>query len=133
MDVVTRASILLHEARHAGGCWHNGNNAQGRCDDNSCDKSLSNGCRAGTGTGPQGFQWHWLVQFAIADEAIVDRDIATPRRRRTAAIVANERANTRFDIHPGRCVGFDAITGRFYVAPLTGTDCSNADIYAYNP
>jgi hypothetical protein len=47
--------------------------------------------------------------------------------------VANERANTRFDIHPGRCVGFDAITGRFYVAPLTGTDCSNADIYAYNP
>lgn len=122
---VHRASILLHEARHQAPCQHNANGPEGRCSGTSCDYSPSDGCKGGRRVGAQGFGWAWLVQFALADPTVVNRRVATATRRRDAAEVANARADLAFDIHPGVCLRYDALSREIDIVNISVGSCSD--------
>jgi len=99
VDVVNRAAILLHEARHAGGCRHHSDSI---CENRqSCDRSLADGCSGPrVGVGAAGFHYRWaeqLAHFGYQTEQMI-------RHRLSAAALANNLADQRFQVHPGRCV-----------------------------
>lgn len=67
-NVLRRAAVLMHEARHATGCGHNGNDGSNECisGSDSCDESFSNGCDfIGSAQEPGAVTYHvlWLWGF----------------------------------------------------------------------
>jgi hypothetical protein len=100
-NVVERAATILHEARHADWCGHNGNDGSNRCSarSDSCDESFTNGCGgvgSPSGRGAVGYQAVWLWWFTFSADAIT----GTPTRRQFARDEANRIFNTMFDINP---------------------------------
>ncbi len=100
-NVVERAATILHEARHADWCGHNGNDGSNRCPSrsDSCDESFTNGCGgvgSPTGRGAVGYQAVWLWWFAFSADNIT----GTLTRRQFARDEANRIFNTMFDVNP---------------------------------
>lgn len=95
-SVSSRASILMHEARHADGCIHNGNDRGGRCRGKGCEESLLNGCWGSNNPGPNTYQVTWLVDLLQRG-----RTGLTEFERDAAADRANYYLDCRYDSHPG--------------------------------
>lgn len=103
-SVTARAAILIHEARHAEGCAHNGNDRGGRCSGSSCDESWHDGCFVGVRPGANRYAAEWaisLFQDAHPDVGAVSN--AFLRERLTDYI--NHRIDCRFDDYPGFRIG----------------------------
>jgi hypothetical protein len=100
-DVVTRASLLVHEARHADWCGHNGNDGSNACPAGSasCDEKFNDGCSgigSPTGKGADAFQVMWLWVFT--SEADAQHGGAV--RKAMARDAANSLLNSMFDVDP---------------------------------
>ncbi len=109
-EIMRRAAVLVHEARHASGCSHNGNDGSNKCRarSDSCDESISNGCAfLGSAKEPGAVAYHvlWLLGFLRN---------ATPYYNTTAMRgQALEEANTKliryFDDSPCFTINKDAV------------------------
>jgi hypothetical protein len=98
-NVVQRAGTLIHEARHADGCGHNGNDGSNDCpaDSNSCDERYKNGCDDGTTRrGGVGIQVLWLWAYA----ARADAQHSNSTMKVFAQDEANSRLNRMLDVNP---------------------------------
>lgn len=100
-NVVERAATILHEARHADWCGHNGNDGSNSCPSgsDSCDESFSNGCSgigSPSGRGASGYQALWLWWFTVDADTIT----GTSTRKDFARDEANRIFSTMFDIDP---------------------------------
>jgi len=97
-NVVQRAATILHEARHADYCGHNGNDGFNPCPSgsDSCDESFDNGCWESTGRGATGYQALWLWWFTVE----ADATHGTTVMKDMARIEANRIFNTMFDENP---------------------------------
>lgn len=100
-NVVERAGTILHEARHADWCGHNGNDGSNKCParSNSCDESLTNGCggfASPSGNGATGYQTIWLWWFIVDADSIT----GTTTRKDFARDEANRILDTMFDNRP---------------------------------
>jgi len=86
-NVIERASTLVHEARHASWCGHNGGGCVAGA---SCDDSWLDGCSfPGSGRGANGYQVLWLWWYAVGAQPAL-----TNARMRAFAI---DHANTKLD------------------------------------
>ncbi|MFY9622231.1 MAG: hypothetical protein WAQ99_20615 [Pyrinomonadaceae bacterium] len=98
-DVVTRAGTLIHEARHADGCGHNGNDGSNECiaESESCDEKYKEGCNDGTiRRGGVGIKILWLWAYA----ARADSQHSNSSMKVFAQDEANVRLNTFLDVDP---------------------------------
>lgn len=100
-NVTQRAGTLVHEARHADWCGHNGNDGSNNCPARSasCDESFTNGCSgigSPNGRGATGFQAVWLWWFTVDADSIT----GTSSRKANARDEANRIFNTMFDSNP---------------------------------
>ena len=100
-NVVERAATILHEARHADWCGHNGNDGSNRCParSESCDESYYDGCGgigSPSGRGAVGYQALWLWWFTVSADSIT----GTTARKQFARDEANRIFNTMFDVNP---------------------------------
>lgn len=100
-NVVERAGTLVHEARHADWCGHNGNDGSNKCParSSSCDESFDNGCSgigSPNGRGATGFQALWLWWFTVDADSIT----GTSTRKAFARDEANRIFSTMFDSNP---------------------------------
>lgn len=101
---VWRAGTLLHEARHADYCSHNGNDDSDgpRCParSDSCDESRRDGCTgigSPRGSGAVTFQVDWLWAFTIEADPTTT---GTPAAKIQARDEANRLLNTMYDKLP---------------------------------
>ena len=96
-NVVERAAIMVHEARHIRGmCEHQGTCQAGA----SCDPSFENGCvgkYSGSGMGANGRMVVWYAWFLHTARPGMINDVI---RKQTVAS-ANDIINNRFGKHPG--------------------------------
>lgn len=98
----TRASSLIHEARHTERCHHNGNDGSLPCRARSasCDESLYDGCTdlvmAPNGAGAVGFQVSWLQMYLAFAPSSRINDF----QREEAWVLANDRLNRWLDLYP---------------------------------
>ncbi len=94
-NVIGRAMVLFHEARHtgAGGCGHNGGSS---CPNGgSCDKTWTNGCSEFTnGQGANRYGIQWLESYAVFGTRIT-----TPMRN-SAIARGNQYLMARFQTDP---------------------------------
>jgi len=100
-NVIERAATLVHEARHADWCGHNGNDGTNNCAaaSDSCDESFDNGCSgigSPGGRGASGFQALWLWWFTVGSDSIT----GTLSRKAFARDEANRIFSTMFDVNP---------------------------------
>ena len=100
-NVVERAGTILHEARHADWCGHNGNDGSNNCPSgsDSCDESFENGCSgigSPSGRGATGYQAVWLWWFTVDADSIT----GTATRKAFARDEANRIFDTMFDVDP---------------------------------
>jgi len=100
-NVVKRASILVHEARHADWCGHNGNDGSNACPAGSpsCDEKFNDGCSgigSPSGKGADGFQVMWLWAFTLG----ADAQHGGPARKTMASDAANAILDSMFDVNP---------------------------------
>jgi hypothetical protein len=100
-NVIERAGTLLHEARHADWCGHNGNDGSNSCPagSDSCDESFTNGCSgigSPSGRGGTGFQAVWLWWFTVDADSITGGSV----RKAFARDEANRIFDTMFDVDP---------------------------------
>jgi hypothetical protein len=100
-NVVQRASILVHEARHADWCGHNGNDGSNACPSGSpsCDEKLNDGCTgigSPSGKGADGFQVMWLWAFTLEADAQHGGSV----RKAMARDAANGIIDSMFDVNP---------------------------------
>lgn len=100
-NVVERAGTLIHEARHADWCGHNGNDGSNACPAKSasCDEKYLDGCSgfaSPSGRGAAGYQVLWLWWYA--DEA--DAQHSSSTMKDFARDEANRILNTMFDVDP---------------------------------
>ena len=100
-NVVERAATILHEARHADWCGHNGNDGSNKCPSrsNSCDESFDDGCggfASPSGRGAVGYQALWLWWFTVDADSIT----GTSTRKTFARDEANRIFDTMFDVDP---------------------------------
>ncbi len=100
-NVVERAATLVHEARHADWCGHNGNDGTNPCPakDIACDEKYKDGCE-GTGSpsgrGARGYEVLWLWWYAVE----ADADHSSTTMKDFARDTANVVLNTMFDVDP---------------------------------
>jgi hypothetical protein len=98
-NVVQRAGTLVHEARHADGCGHNGNDGSNEClaKSDSCDEKYKDGCDDGTTRrGGVGIQVLWLWAYA----ARADSQHSNSTMKDFAQDEANSRLNRKLDVNP---------------------------------
>jgi hypothetical protein len=100
-NVVERAGTLVHEARHADWCGHNGNDGSNACSaaNSSCDEKYMDGCSGAfspSGRGADGYQILWLWWYAF--EADAQHSNATMKD--FARDEANRILNTMLDVDP---------------------------------
>ena len=97
-NVVQRAGTLIHEARHADGCGHNGNDGTNECSSGrSCDEEYKNGCNDGTSRrGGVGIQILWLWAYAAG----ADAQHSNSTMKVFAQDEANSRIEKKLDVHP---------------------------------
>src|SRR5215211_8238082 len=86
-NVVERAATILHEARHADWCGHNGNDGSNKCParSDSCDESFENGCKgvgSPSGRGATGYQALWLWWFTVDADSITGTPVRKAFARR---------------------------------------------------
>ena len=111
MNVVDRAGTLIHEARHADGCAHNGNDGSNACGwSDSCDESWADGC-AGSGTvGANRYKITWLHWYMLEG----DSTHKNSTMKAWAQAAANSVLANNFDVKT--CLALDA-NGYFYTVP----------------
>ena len=100
-NVVERAATLVHEARHADWCGHNGNDGSNKCSarSNSCDEKYRDGCSgigSPSGRGAVGYQILWLWWYAFE----ADAQHSNPTMKDFARDEANRLLNTMLDVDP---------------------------------
>lgn len=99
-NIVKRAEILIHEARHMDWCDHNGADGSNVCPQGSnCDESFFDGCSgisSPTGFGAYAYEVIWLWWFIIGSDEIVGTD----DRKAMALDLANGYLNNAFDVNP---------------------------------
>ena len=98
---VERAGTLVHEARHADWCGHNGNDGSNKCParSNSCDEKYLDGCSgigSPSGRGADGYQVLWLWWYAFE----ADSQHSSGTMKAWARDEANRILNTMFDVNP---------------------------------
>ena len=101
---VERAAVLVHEARHADHCGHNGNDGSNKCVSRSrdCEETFYDGCADQpwivdeTGRGATAWEVLWLWYFVLD----ADPFYGTTTRRALARDKANAKLDTKFDVHP---------------------------------
>ena len=98
---VERAGTLVHEARHADWCGHNGNDGSNKCPalSNSCDEKYLDGCGgfgSPSGRGANGYQVLWLWWYAFE----ADAQHSSSTMKAWARDEANRILNTMFDVNP---------------------------------
>jgi hypothetical protein len=101
MNVIERAGALVHEARHADYCGHNGNDGTNPCAEAiaSCDESFNDGCSgvgSPTGQGANAFEVAWLWWFTVE----ADAGYGTTSHKELARDMANAILDGRFDVRP---------------------------------
>lgn len=125
-NVVERAGTILHEARHADWCGHNGNDGSNACPSgsNSCDESFGNGCDgigSPSGRGGTGYQALWLWWFTVDSDNIT----GTTTRKEFARDEANRIFDTMFDVDP--CINITSTGAVINTCPTppstTGKNC----------
>jgi hypothetical protein len=93
-NVVRRASLLVHEARHASWCGHNGDTCKRGV---SCDRFWVNGCAEPyLGLGANRYQVLWLWWYAVGARPAMINEEMTP----FAVNAANEILELAFDNDP---------------------------------
>jgi hypothetical protein len=100
-NVVERAGTLIHEARHADWCGHDGNDGSNKCParSSSCDEDYYDGCAgigSPSGRGACGYQAVWLWWFTVDADNITGSTI----RKDFARDEANRILDTMFDNDP---------------------------------
>ena len=100
-NVVERAGTLVHEARHADWCGHNGNDGSNRCSamSASCDEAYMDGCGgigSPSGRGAAGYQILWLWWYAFE----ADAQHSNSTMKAFARDEANRILNTMLDVNP---------------------------------
>jgi hypothetical protein len=115
-NVVERAGTILHEARHADWCGHNGNDGSNNCPSGSgsCDESFESGCSgigSPSGRGATGYQAVWLWWFTVDADSIT----GTSTRKAFARDEANRIFNTMFDVNP--CINITSSGGVIDTCP----------------
>src|SRR5215216_3148597 len=100
-NVVERAATILHEARHADWCGHNGNDGSNKCPaaSDSCDEEYLDGCSgigSPSGRGADGYQVLWLWWYAFEADAIH----SSSTMKAWARDEANRILNTMLDVNP---------------------------------
>lgn len=104
LSVAVRAGTLVHEARHADGCMHNGTGRGGACHGRSCDETWDNGCRFQQRPGANRYKVEWAMSvLRFGDPAILDAP--TSFLRTSLRRDANDVLEERFDADPGFRVG----------------------------
>jgi hypothetical protein len=98
---VERAGTLMHEARHADWCGHNGNDGSNKCPakSDSCDEKYLDGCggfASPSGRGADGYQVLWLWWYAFE----ADSQHSSGTMKAWARDEANRILNTMFDVNP---------------------------------
>lgn len=98
---VERAGTLMHEARHADWCGHNGNDGSNKCPakSDSCDEKYLDGCggfASPSGRGADGYQVLWLWWYAFE----ADSQHSSSTMKAWARDEANRILNTMFDVNP---------------------------------
>lgn len=100
-NVVERAGTLVHEARHADWCGHNGNDGSNPCSarSSSCDEKYMDGCSgfgSPSGRGADGYQILWLWWYAFE----ADSQHSNSTMKAFARDEANRILNTMLDVDP---------------------------------
>jgi hypothetical protein len=108
---VERAATLVHEARHADWCGHNGNDGSNKCPagNDSCDEKYLDGCggfASPSGRGADGYQVLWLWWYAFE----ADAQHSSSTMKAWARDEANRILNTMFDVNP--CFNITANGGK---------------------
>lgn len=103
--ITARAAILIHEARHAEGCLHNGNDRGGRCSAGSCDESWRDGCWGlNDRPGANRYAAEWMLSLLRSGHSGLAVSSNEFLRQRGVRYV-NYRIDCRFDDYPGFRVG----------------------------
>lgn len=88
-----RAASILHEARHAGGAGHNGNDGSNACASggNSCDENYSDDALTGSANSYES----WFAQWFLFEGTYT-----TTTQKRSAQRSVNWNLTNRFDNNP---------------------------------